>query len=61
MELLIAAYVVVCILVGFCGTYRRFGFFGTFIAAVLLTPVVTLIILMMTGPASVVRKRTSAR
>jgi hypothetical protein len=44
-------YVVFCILVGLCGSQRRMGFIGTFIISLLLTPVVVLIVLLLTGPS----------
>jgi hypothetical protein len=36
--------------VGLCGSQRRIGFFGTFIISVFITPVVMLIVLLLTGP-----------
>jgi hypothetical protein len=44
-------YVVFCILVGLCGSQRRMGFIGTFIISLFLTPVVVLIVLLLTGPS----------
>ena len=43
-------YLVFCFLVGLCGSQRRIGFFGTFIISVFITPVVMLIVLLLTGP-----------
>jgi hypothetical protein len=51
MELLLVIYVLFCVLVGFCGRYRALGFFGTFLAAVILSPLVVVIILMLTAPS----------
>lgn len=48
---LVILYIVFCILVGICGSQRRMGFTGTFIFSILVTPVVVLIVLLMTGPA----------
>jgi hypothetical protein len=48
---LVFLYVVFCILVGICGSQRRMGFTGTFIFSLLVTPVVVLIVLLMTGPS----------
>jgi FtsH-binding integral membrane protein len=45
-------YVVFCVLVGLCGSQRRMGFIGTFIVSLLFTPVLVLIILLLTGPSS---------
>ena len=44
-------YVVFCILVGLCGSQRRMGFIGTFIISLFLTPLVVLIVLLLTGPS----------
>ena len=48
---LIAVYLVFCILVGLCGSQRRMGFTGTFILSLFVTPVVALIVLLLTGPS----------
>ena len=48
---LVILYVVFCILVGICGSQRRMGFVGTFIFSLLVTPVVVLVVLLMTGPS----------
>ena len=45
----IVLYVVFCVLAGFCGSYRRMGFFGTFLLSLVITPVVMLLMLMLTG------------
>jgi hypothetical protein len=47
----IIIYLVFSILVGFCGSPRRIGFFGTFILSILLTPVVVLLVLILVGPS----------
>ena len=47
---LVIAYLVFSVLVGLCGTQRKLGFFGTFILSILVTPVVALIVLMLTAP-----------
>ncbi len=44
-------YIVVCFLTGLCGTHRRLGFLGTFLAALVFTPVAVLILLLLTGPS----------
>ena len=53
-------YIVFCLLTGFVGIDRRMGFFGTFLLAVILTPLVVLPILLITGPSRRVewRRRT---
>jgi hypothetical protein len=48
---IVIVYVIFCLLVALCGTRRRLGFFGTFILSVLFTPVVMLLMLMLTAPA----------
>jgi hypothetical protein len=48
---LVFLYVVFCILVGICGSQRRMGFTGTFIFSLLVTPVIVLVVLLMTGPS----------
>jgi hypothetical protein len=53
---LVFLYVVFCILVGICGSQRRMGFTGTFIFSLLVTPVVVLIVLLMTGPSQRLEK-----
>ena len=44
-------YIVFSLLVGLCGSQRRMGFIGTFILSILFTPVVVLIVLLLTGPS----------
>jgi hypothetical protein len=46
----VIVYLVFCFLVGLCGSQRRVGFLGTFIMSILITPVVMLIVLLLTGP-----------
>lgn len=47
----LAAYLVFCVLVGLCGSQRRMGFTGTFLLSVVITPVIALIMLLITGPS----------
>jgi hypothetical protein len=47
----VTIYVVFCILTGFCGINRRMGFFGTFVIALITTPLVVLPVLLLTGPS----------
>jgi hypothetical protein len=49
-------YIVFCLLTGLCGTQRRLGFFGTFIISLLITPVVMLLVLILTAPSGVERE-----
>jgi len=44
-------YLVFCVLTGLFGIERRLGFFGTFLLAVLTTPLVVLPLLLLTGPS----------
>jgi hypothetical protein len=48
---ILIVYISFCILVGLCGIHRRMGFTGTFILSIVLTPVLVLIILLITGPS----------
>ena len=48
---LLGAYLVFCILVGLCGSQRRMGFTGTFLLSSFITPVIALIVLLITGPS----------
>jgi hypothetical protein len=47
----LAAYLGFCVLVGLCGSQRRMGFTGTFLLSLIVTPVVALIVLLLTGPS----------
>jgi len=51
-------YVVFCILTGLCGVNRRLGFFGTFVLALIITPLVVLPVLLLTGPSRRVEWRS---
>jgi hypothetical protein len=44
-------YIILCVLTGFCGSHRRMGVFGTFVLALLVTPLVVLPVLLLTGPS----------
>jgi hypothetical protein len=43
-------YIIFCVLTGLCGSDRRLGFFGTFLLALITTPLVVLPVLLLTGP-----------
>ena len=47
----ILIYIIVCLLTGFCGAHRRMGFWGTFILALVTTPLVVWFVLFITGPS----------
>jgi len=51
LAVIIIAYVIVCLLTGFCGTDRRMGYLGTFLLALVITPLVALPVLFITGPS----------
>lgn len=44
-------YIAFCLLTGLCGIGRRMGFLGTFVLALVTTPLVVLPLLLITGPA----------
>jgi len=44
-------YVVFCVLVGLCGSQRRMGFIGTFVVSLFFTPIIVLVVLLLTGPS----------
>jgi hypothetical protein len=43
-------FILFCVLTGLFGIDRRLGFFGTFVLALIATPLVVLPILVLTGP-----------
>jgi hypothetical protein len=47
----ILAYVLVCLLTAFCGSHRRMGYWGTFFLTLLISPLVALPVLFITGPS----------
>jgi hypothetical protein len=47
----VLVYIAFCLLVALCGAQRRIGFFGSFILSVLVTPLVMLLVLMLTAPS----------
>jgi hypothetical protein len=55
---LFITYLVFCILVGICGSQRRMGFIGTFFLSIFFTPVLGLILLLLTGSS---RRETERR
>ena len=44
-------YIIFCVLTGLCGVNRRMGFLGTFVIALVTTPLVVLPVLLLTGPS----------
>lgn len=57
----VIAYIVFCVLVGLCGSQRRMGFTGTFILSLLITPLIVLIVLLLTGPSQRVEEGSRPR
>ncbi len=47
----IVLYLLFCVLAGLCGSHRRMGFFGTFLFSLVVTPVVVLLVLILTAPS----------
>ena len=52
----VVLYVIFCILAGLCGMNRRMGFFGTFLLSLVVTPVVVLLVLVLTAPSDRVER-----
>ena len=52
----VVLYVIFCILAGLCGMHRRMGFFGTFLLSLVVTPVVVLLMLVLTAPSDRVER-----
>ena len=48
---LLMAYLVFSVLVGLCGSQRRLGFTGTFLLSLVITPILALVIILITGPS----------
>lgn len=48
---LLLLYVVACVFVGYAGRSRRIGFIGFLLVSILLTPVIALLILMLSAPS----------
>ena len=53
----VIAYLIACVAIGAVGRNRRIGWLGFFLASVLLTPLVTLVILILTAPKEELRHR----
>jgi len=48
---LLIVYLIFSVLVGLCGSQRRMGFTGTFLLSLVITPVLALLVLLVTGPS----------
>jgi hypothetical protein len=51
IAILLAIYVLACLCTGLVGRQRRMGFLGTFLLSLLITPILVLLVLGLTGPA----------
>lgn len=49
VAMLIVAYFVVCFMVGLVGRRRRIGFSGYFLLSILLTPIITLLFIILSS------------
>ena len=58
LSIAIILYLVFCLLAGLCGSHRRMGFFGTFLLSIFLTPILVLLLLILTGPSRTERDRS---
>ena len=52
LTIAIILYLVFCLLAGLCGTHRRMGFLGTFLLSLVITPVLSLLLLILTAPSN---------
>ena len=59
--LAVIIYLVFCLLAGLCGIHRRMGFFGTFLISLVVTPVVVLLVLVLTAPSHRVERGAARR
>jgi hypothetical protein len=57
VAIILVLYVVFCLLAGLAGSHRRMGFFGTFLLSLVFTPVLVLLLLILTGPSRAERDR----
>jgi hypothetical protein len=48
---LLIVYLIFSVLVGLCGSQRRMGFTGTFLLSLAITPILALLVLLVTGPS----------
>jgi hypothetical protein len=54
-------YIAFCLLAGLAGSQRRMRFFGTFLLSLVVTPVVVLLILILTAPSRRVERDRRAQ
>jgi hypothetical protein len=58
MAIAVVLYVIFCLLAGLAGSIRRMGFFGTFLLSVIITPLLVLLLLILTRPSRGERDRS---
>jgi hypothetical protein len=58
---LLTAYLIFSILVGLCGSQRRLGFTGTFLLSLVITPILALVVILITGPSRRVKMERRQR
>jgi hypothetical protein len=58
---LLTAYLIFSVLVGLCGSQRRLGFTGTFLLSLVITPILALVIILITGPSRRVKMERRQR
>jgi hypothetical protein len=58
---LLTAYLIFSILVGLCGSQRRLGFTGTFLLSLVITPLLALVVILITGPSRRVKMERRQR
>jgi hypothetical protein len=51
LTILVTIYVIACLFTALFGRQRRMGYIGTFLISLLITPVLMLLVLALTGPA----------
>jgi hypothetical protein len=57
MAIAVVLYLIFCLLAGLAGSQRRMGFFGTFFLSVVITPLLALLLLILTRPSHGERDR----
>ena len=58
---LLTAYLIFSVLVGLCGSQRRLGFTGTFLLSLVITPLLALVLILITGPSRRVKMERRQR
>lgn len=54
----LALYLLLSLIAGIIGSNRTIGFWGFFVLSIVVTPLVTLVVLAVTGPKRVRRTRS---